>query len=46
MDEKSILLMSEELRAALGERVRADVESEPLPGRWSKMSATGGATRG
>jgi hypothetical protein len=36
MDEKSILLMSEELRAALGEKTKAAVEGDVLPGRWSR----------
>lgn len=38
MDEKSILLMSEELRAALGEKSRAAIEEEVLSGRWSRKS--------
>ena len=37
MDDKSILLMSEELRAALGEKGRVEVErQQELPGRWSR----------
>jgi hypothetical protein len=39
MDEQGILLMSEQLREALGEKVKS-VESDPLPGRWSRSFAS------
>ena len=35
-DEKSILFMSEQLRAALDAPTRSAVEEEPLPGRWAR----------
>ena len=39
MDERGILLMSEQLRAALGEEVkRVEQGEEQLPGRWSRMA--------
>lgn len=39
MDERGILLMSEQLRAALGEEVkRVEQAEEQLPGRWSRKA--------
>lgn len=42
MDDKSILLMSEELRTAMGQSTRVAIESkkDDLPGRWSKKRAS------
>ena len=47
MDDKSILLMSEELRTAMGQSTRASIESkkDDLPGRWSKKSASEAASQ-
>jgi hypothetical protein len=39
MDEKTILLMSEELRAAMSEKARASVEEEAPVGRWARVSS-------